>query len=305
MSGAKQISDHLRKYLECPICFEVRKGGKIFQCKNGHIACEACYSGLRTCSECRVGLTHPGMRNIQMEKLVESLPHQCRHFEAGCTFVTTEGNGSLKTHESDCLFKVVPCPHTSCDIQVPLAQLEFHVTSLHKANVLDCTPDGLITVEWPANIDLFLNHWKLSFIMLNGIMLFPILFKKDNMYYVWLAASAPLNGNVDIWLKGQKGNVNFTGRVLTVDTPTDDITSNPLHILTFTNFHAQQCMTKNGQGLDVLIVTFKFMMGEFGSVATNFLTGAAKTLTSTADRTKGDIDLVKLHLFEILYCTCY
>jgi hypothetical protein len=141
--------------------------------------------------------------------------------------------------------------------------------------------------------------------MLNGVMLFPMLFKKDNMYYVWLAASAALNGDVDIWLKGQKGNVNFTGRVLTVDTTTDDVTSNPLNILTFSNVHAQQCMTKNRQGLDVLIVTFKFIMGKFGSVGTNFLTGAAKTLTTTADRTKDDIDLVKFYLFEIIYCTCY
>jgi hypothetical protein len=99
MSGATQTSDHLRKFLECPICFEVKRGFKIFQCKNGHVACEACYTNLTTCAECRVGLTHPGMRNLQMEKLLESLPQKCRHFEAGCLFQTIKGNSSLQAHK--------------------------------------------------------------------------------------------------------------------------------------------------------------------------------------------------------------
>ena len=34
-------SNGLRSAIECPICFEVRRG-RLFQCVNGHLICEGC-----------------------------------------------------------------------------------------------------------------------------------------------------------------------------------------------------------------------------------------------------------------------
>jgi hypothetical protein len=231
-----------------------------------------------------------------MEQMIDSLPLQCKHFEAGCSFETTEGNARMKKHESECLFKPVACPHTACDRQVPMTQMEAHVIFQHKANMLDCSSDGLITVEWPANIDLSLNHWKLSLVMLNGQMVLPMIFKKENLYYAWLAVSSASHSDVGIVLKGKKGRHlhRYTGQTLGIGTGIDYVTRNPEKILTFSNVHAKQCMTKNGQGRCVLKVTFKLMMEEFDSVAKHVMSGSASacaissTISSAADdKTKG------------------
>jgi hypothetical protein len=220
-----------------------------------------------------------------MEQMIDSLPLQCKHFESGCSFETSEGNARMKNHEAQCLFKPVTCPHTACDRQVPLAQLEAHAISQHQATILDCSSDGLISVEWLVNIKLQLNHWKLSLVTLNGQMFFPMLFKKDNIY-AWLAASAPSHSNVDISLKGKKLGLYYTGETIGIDRGIDYVTRNPEHILTFSNANAKQCMTKK-QGRYVLKVTFKLTMEDFGAVATNVMSRSASAITSTDGKTKG------------------
>jgi hypothetical protein len=280
------MNDQFRKHLECPICLEVRRGCKIFQCKNGHGTCEECYNNLGTCSVCRVGLTHPGIRNLLVEQLIGSLPHQCKHVDAGCLFETSGGYERLNNHEVECLYKPVACPQTNCDKKMPVAQLEDHVISQHKPNILDCSSEGMITVEWPANIGLPFNQWKLTLFRCNGLMLFPTLVKKDNVYYAWLAAASLHQSNVDIILKGEKGGHYYTGQTLGMDTSNDYVTRNPDHILTFSNANAKQCMTKNDQGIFVIKVTFK-MIGKHCDVESNDMFVAA--LTSTVDKMKGKL----------------
>ena len=65
------------KDFECSICLEEMKPPvKIFQCKNGHVMCEACknHPEVMTCPICRIPLegTSSLMRNIPMEKLARS-----------------------------------------------------------------------------------------------------------------------------------------------------------------------------------------------------------------------------------------
>ena len=65
------------KDFECSICLEEMKPPvKIFQCKNGHVMCEACknHPEVNTCPICRIPLAGSSslMRNIPMEKLARS-----------------------------------------------------------------------------------------------------------------------------------------------------------------------------------------------------------------------------------------
>jgi hypothetical protein len=176
---------------------------------------------------------------------------------------TAEESARLMRHETECLFKHVACPHTSCDKKVPLAKLEAHVVSQHRANILDSSSDGLLTVEWPANIDSMLSHWNLSMFKLNGLMLFPMLFKRDNMYYAWLTVSTALQSEVKISLKGKKGNHSYSGQTMQIDRRIDYASA---LILTFTNVQAKQCITRNRSGIDVLKVTYKITNGELANV---------------------------------------
>jgi hypothetical protein len=199
----------------------------------------------------------------------------------------TEGNGTLKEHESECQYKMIRCPHTACHREVSLINLESHVTSRHKAKVTECTPDGQIAVEWPANTDSSLSHWKLSLVLLNGLIFFPMLFKKDNLYYAWLYVSTNAEVKVKTLLEGDNGSHAYTGK--TVDISTNcDVAKNPEHILTFTNAQAKQCLVKNDQGKDVLKVTFKLMMAIVGAGAPNVQAAAASAVIKVSVKTKGN-----------------
>jgi hypothetical protein len=266
----------------------VRRECKYFQCKNGHVSCEDCYKSLRTCSVCRVDLSHPGIRNLQVEQLIDGLPLQCVNFEEGCLYETAEGSESLRNHECECVFKPHPCPHTACDKKVPLHLLEAHVTSKHKAVRIIGSFDGLIDVEWPAQINVPLNHWKLKMVSLNGRILFPMLFKKDNIYYVWLQdSSTGLQREVEMSLYGERGSQVYRGNVMGIDTCTEYVTSHPEQILTFTHASAKQCLTKNGKGGDVLKLTFKMIGEEFSDVHAKTKPGVASAISSTTNKTKG------------------
>jgi hypothetical protein len=167
------------------------------------------------------------------------------------------GEFRSKSHEANCLFKSVPCPHTACVKMVPLAQLESHVVLQHKAEKIDGFSDGQITMEWLAHVGLRLIHWELTLVLLNGLMIFPMIFKRDNVYYVWLKMVNSSYSEAEYLLKGLKGCVSYTGRLFDIETTTTDVLRNQEHILTFTNNQAKQCMTKDRRGRDVISITFR------------------------------------------------
>jgi hypothetical protein len=88
---------------------------------------------------------------LQAEQFISTLPAKCSHNGEGCLFQTTGGNATLKSHEADCVFKRVPCPHTDCEEKMSLALLESHVNRYHQAPKLDRLSDGFV-VHWPAHI---------------------------------------------------------------------------------------------------------------------------------------------------------
>jgi hypothetical protein len=261
MNSSKQQSDFLKRHLECPICLEVKRGCHIFQCQNGHIACSDCYAKLTQCPECRIAFSRPEIRCLRVEQLIDGLPTQCKNFEAGCYFETAEGNDVRTKHESDCMYILVSCPHMVCDKKVALAHLEDHVVSHHKTERIESSSENQFTVEWPVNINSKSKQWDLILILLSGIMFFPKLFKKDNIYYVWLKAASKLQGQIETLLEGDIGMQKMTGRYFEINTQIGYVSTIPEQVLTFSNSQAKQCMTKDSQGQNVFKVTFKLLGG--------------------------------------------
>ena len=52
---SKKLSQEIKDHLECPVCLEIPKSTKIYQCENGHIVCEQCFSksAVKICPLCR------------------------------------------------------------------------------------------------------------------------------------------------------------------------------------------------------------------------------------------------------------
>ncbi len=63
--------DQLAEHLECPVCEKVSKTLSYFQCKNGHLVCEGCFSKQSVCPVCRIGITRK-IRPLSDEKAADA-----------------------------------------------------------------------------------------------------------------------------------------------------------------------------------------------------------------------------------------
>lgn len=94
--------------LDCSICFEPLRP-PLYQCQNGHVACVSCWSRLNKCHICH---EHNFVRNIALEKIVESVKSSCSYSNWGCRKLVCY---SLRdAHEESCLFAPSMCPIPGC-----------------------------------------------------------------------------------------------------------------------------------------------------------------------------------------------
>ncbi|KAJ1295305.1 hypothetical protein BS78_01G213800 [Paspalum vaginatum] len=96
--------------LDCSICFEPLRP-PLYQCQNGHVACFSCWSMLN--NKCHI-CSHEAnfVRNIALEKVVESVKSPCSYAKWGCSMLTSY---SLRNaHEESCLFAPSVCPVPGC-----------------------------------------------------------------------------------------------------------------------------------------------------------------------------------------------
>lgn len=108
-------------------------GGVVTQCENGHFICSECckkvkFKGCPSCSR-RVG----HIRNLAMEKVLESLQVACKHAAYGC-------KDMLKLHEREwheCMFRPFLCPVAGCLHMGSALTLPQHLTEEHQVGTLE------------------------------------------------------------------------------------------------------------------------------------------------------------------------
>merc|ERR1712098_430151 len=78
----------LSNILQCPVCLDNCKPPlQIWQCREGHILCESCFSRpeLKTCPQCRISLQGNVSRSRVLEELAMKLfPHKVRTPRESC-----------------------------------------------------------------------------------------------------------------------------------------------------------------------------------------------------------------------------
>ena len=125
--------EKLKELVECPICFEVKRNGVIYQCVNGHIICSRCFGKLsaKNCPSGKCQYSDPPSRGLILEKLIadSDLEFDCWFKINGCGFVGS--HSTLNLHESSCSFKSYICfKNSSCKMTV-LMQDMLQVTVLY------------------------------------------------------------------------------------------------------------------------------------------------------------------------------
>ena len=69
----KMNSKELQSLAECPICLDVKKFTRIFQCVNGHIICKICFDKLQgkiKCPQGKCSFNDPPTRSLITENLI-------------------------------------------------------------------------------------------------------------------------------------------------------------------------------------------------------------------------------------------
>ncbi|KAF8724584.1 hypothetical protein HU200_020849 [Digitaria exilis] len=115
--------------LDCPLCFSPFDA-PIFQCKNGHAACEACCARIRDglCSSCHEPIGE--IRCRPLEKAIAAMLVPCAFAEHGCTrrlrYAEKAVQEALLCHYAPCVCPLPGCGYADLD-------LRDHIQGAHAA----------------------------------------------------------------------------------------------------------------------------------------------------------------------------
>lgn len=122
----------IKSLFECPICFDYAVP-PIYQCQNGHLVCQVCSNKITHCPTCRVPITEPSIRNLQLDRLANTFQFPCKYDFNGCPWKSYWFK--KREHEENCDFisYSCPCPGTACKWTGLLSQVMPHLSEHHRS----------------------------------------------------------------------------------------------------------------------------------------------------------------------------
>ena len=106
--------EEIAAILECPVCLQHPEIDELLQCCHGHWICVDCFSKLRYCPVCRIGL---GKNKVFSNEIVSSIKSLMKHLE---TFRCSFSNEELEVLTDMfrcvvCLYKPTRSPVRQCN----------------------------------------------------------------------------------------------------------------------------------------------------------------------------------------------
>ena len=178
----KSFLNKLRGQIQCPVCREVPRAGKVPVCPNGHFVCRKCKTS--SCPTCRV--TMGDCMSSLAVAVIENIDHKCKFAACQELFALDK----LEDHERVCSHRTVKCPFPHCTEKIALSKLLGHIVSKgcsgdkipfvvptdstgHIRRGFQCTEAGVTN-------DMY---WTSSLFSFDGILfvVFPV--KLDGVFY--------------------------------------------------------------------------------------------------------------------------
>ncbi|KAJ0043951.1 hypothetical protein Pint_18660 [Pistacia integerrima] len=116
--------------LDCSVCCEPLTI-PVYQCKNGHIACESCCKGMSRCAYCSSIIGYDRCRAI--EKVLECVEIKCQNVEYGCQ--ERMNYSKKRDHENNCRHVPCSCPLPDCNFIGTVINLYRHCSLRHQEAV--------------------------------------------------------------------------------------------------------------------------------------------------------------------------
>ena len=105
----------------------------IFQCQNGHVLCFSCWS--RLTNKCHICSRDANfVRNIALEKVVESVKSSCSYAKWGCNKLVSYA--CRNAHEESCLYAPSMCPIPGCGYRGFTGWWSVHFLTNHNSDGL-------------------------------------------------------------------------------------------------------------------------------------------------------------------------
>ncbi|XP_077490974.1 E3 ubiquitin-protein ligase SIAH1A-like [Amblyomma americanum] len=125
----QSVADKLVSLFECTVCRDYALP-PIYQCENGHIACEPCLLRLTRCAICDEPVARK-IRNRAMEKLAWHVSFPCKYELFGCPEKLSPVE--KLEHDQVCDFGLCPCilGLDSCAWQGSLHEVVAHIDKKH------------------------------------------------------------------------------------------------------------------------------------------------------------------------------
>ena len=250
--------EKVKKELQCVIHLEIRRG-PIYSCgENCHLLCQNCLHEIQSrdnkCPMCRVDLPEHPSRNYAIERTIAQLelPLECKNNTIGCLYKGSEDE--VAEHLLECQFTPVFCPDIRCQRVFGLCNVLKHIEenddhgSYGNGDTwVPCDGDVITRSIYSgykqASViyDLRMAEWQ-------EYTLFPMLYKKGNMYHVWMyilgdEETAKKCPPIKILMESPRSSVMLLTHVIPISVGLKDVMKCKDKVLTLTNYQAWQCVT--------------------------------------------------------------
>ena len=232
--ASKDTSQILYEQLKCHICESGPKAGKSqwFQCSSQHQICQDCKLKEPKKCKCSKRISTEPSKVIQEFLKLKTMRFKCKNTsENGCQETLDEE--AMILHETECIYRLVKCPHYGCESEVPL---RFHELFQHmEVNKHFSIRNGLKQIKCKIS-ELRLDSGKFGTIPckidFDAKTFFSTCQAKNDVFYHWihfLGSSIEAKKyayTLEYIADASKRDLRYTGQVVSVDETADSIQAN-------------------------------------------------------------------------------
>ena len=232
--SGKDLSQTLYEKLECYICESRLTAGKHhwYRCTLGHRICQDCREVKET-KKCSCTKFIPLQYCDVIEALLslDKMQFKCENLKRGCQESSDKEN--LILHQTECIYRLVKCPHIKCESKVSFHELLDHMKP--KCSFEERT----LYNEFAFNFDRLklaygMQHYKQSKINVENKIFFSTLTQKDDVFHHWIHFyGSPIEArNYSYTLeyindaKTPKVTCSFSDQVVSIDETVDSVIEN-------------------------------------------------------------------------------
>ena len=214
------FASQLKESLICTVCSDLSSFSPIYQCENGHLFCNNCWSLRTKCPSCQWELSQT--RSLLAEQIRDHIFVPC--VNQGCKEKVLMICGQVK-HDEKCRYTPMECPILNCNVITCLENLKEHYRTIHFVqNTAVNNFSGKFKL--PDDHNLINRFWPLL-INFESLLFFVEVTKKCDFYYFWVYCNGGFLETsktfCDIKIKGSRQTYSMNGPCLSILLKTSEI----------------------------------------------------------------------------------